>query len=81
MPANPATPADTLTLEEKMAIALLEKAARHWPESLWLFSASGSLLVMKKKDGERVMLPGLGGAIDQSWEIACIDIENDGGDF
>lgn len=69
-----------LTRQEELAIELLKKAARHWPESLWLFSASGTLCVMKKgKDGKRQMFYASG--YDQAYSVDTIDIENDGGDF
>lgn len=68
---------EELTRAEQLAIDLLSKAARHWPESLWLFSASGTLHVMKKVDEKRVMD---GEGVNQAYSVAIIDIENDGGD-
>lgn len=35
------------TLEEKRAIASLKRLAKRWPSSLWLYAASGSLMVMR----------------------------------
>lgn len=72
-----------LTRQEELAIELLKKAARHWPESLWLFSASGTLCVMKKdKAGKRAILKSsrLEG-YDPEYLVGTIDIPNDGGDF
>jgi len=54
----------TLTKEEQKAIRKLENLAKKWPESLSLFSWSGSLNVIK----------------DQSVITVIIGIENDGGD-
>jgi len=69
-----------LTPEEKKAIAALKRVAKRWPESLWLFSASGTLHVMKKNEqGERVMLSSDG--VDPDFAITSAYIENDGGDW
>ena len=75
-----------LTPEESKAIASLKRVAKKWPKSLWLFSASGSLTVMKKnKDGKRVYTEthggAVGGGVDQSYAMDTIAIENDGGDY
>lgn len=67
------------TQKERSAIGQLEAIAKTWPDSLWLFSASGRLCVMQKRDGERVMTS-LDGA-DPDYCLATIDIENDGGDW
>lgn len=68
-----------LTKQEELAIELLKKAARHWPESLWLFSASGMLHVVKRlPDGRKAMV---GEGFDPDYAIATIDIPNDGGDW
>ncbi len=69
-----------LTKAEELAIELLKKAARHWPESLWLFAANGTLCVMRKDRGKRVMT-GFGGGVDSNFEVDTIDIEADGGDW
>lgn len=68
-----------LTRQEELAIELLKKAARHWPKSLWLFSASGTLNVMKEDDNGKRVMDGYG--YDQNYVIATIDIPNDGGDW
>lgn len=76
-----------LTAEEKRAISALKRVAKKWPDSLWLFSASGSLLVMKKNaNGERALLGSLnyefkGNTVDQDYVVDDINIENDGGDW
>lgn len=68
-----------LSAQEREAIAALHSLSKKWPKSLWLFSASGSLLVMKKKKGVRATTRH--GAMDSEAAVATIDIENDGGDF
>jgi len=67
-----------LTSDEARAIAALERLAVTWPKSLWLFSASGSLCVMKKKNGKRAMTPT--GGFDNDYQVGSpIKIDNDGG--
>jgi hypothetical protein len=69
-----------LTKEEKQVIEQLQKLAETWPKSLWLFSASGSLLVMKVgKDGKPVFK--YNGGADLDYIVTTIDIPNDGGDW
>ena len=68
-----------LTKKERAAIRALEKVAKIWPDSLWLLSSSGSLWVMKKKDGKRVM--GESGIYNSDYVMTDIYIENDGGDW
>jgi len=75
-----------LTDEEVKAIRALKRAAKIWPDTLWLFSASGSLCVMRnKEDGNRACLidgglhPSEG--VDPDYIVDNIDIENDGGDW
>lgn len=76
-----------LTDDERRAIGTLKRLATRWPTSLWLFSASGNLNVMKKtQDGERALLGNpdyefKGNEVDQEYVVATIDIENDGGDW
>ena len=71
-------------LTEKQAVNCLKELSKKWPDTLWLYSASGSLHVMKNgPDGNRVMVeqesPGPGYDFGES--LAVIDIENDGGDW
>ena len=69
-----------ITKEEVEAIEALEAVAEIWPKTLYLFSASGSLWVMKlQPDGTPKMLPD--GGADQDQVITGINIENDGGDW
>lgn len=76
-----------LTPEEIKAIAALKRVAKIWPESLWLFSASSTLNVMKKRDGEHIMKLGTStsrsssGGVDPDYIIDTINIESDGGDW
>ena len=77
------TAVDDLTPEEAKAIRALRKLAKTWPRTLWLFSGSGSLHVMRVgPDGEHVIVPGRRhGAVDPDYSVAIIDIPNDGGDW
>ena len=69
-----------LSADEIKAIKALQRIAKTWPESLWLFSASGSLNVMKKDEhGQHAEAPG--GGVDQQYSVANVKIENDGGDW
>ncbi len=69
-----------ITKEEEKAINALKKVAKKWPKSLWLFSASGTLHVMKKgENGEQVHLNNF--SMDPDYTITSIDIQNDGGDW
>ena len=75
-----------LTDKEKRAIKALERAAKIWPKSLWLFSGNGSLYVMrKKKNGNRATVIDSGihpsEGVDPDYIVDVIDIENDGGDW
>ena len=68
-----------LTPSEEKAIKRLKALAKTWPKSLWLFSASGSLCVMKNdEDGNRCLR---GDGVDSDACVATIDIPNDGGDW
>lgn len=67
-----------LTSEEKKAINALNRIAKNWPDSLWLFSASGTLWVMRHgQNGEQVHL---GEGIDPNYALVSIRIPNDGGE-
>lgn len=70
-----------INVKEKAAIAALKKIAKTWPDSLWLFSGSGVLYVMKKDDGKRAMTNGKDGGVDPDFTVAHINIESDGGDW
>lgn len=78
---GPKMPDIEIAAEERRAIMALHRIAKKWPKSLWLFSASGSLWVMRAgPDGEKIKL-GNGEGNDPSYAIAPIDIPNDGGDW
>lgn len=69
-----------LTTEERNAIRSLQRLAKRWPPSLWLFSGAGSLCVMLTgEDGKKMMTAGDG--IDPDYSVATINIPNDGGDW
>lgn len=73
-----------LTKEEEAAISALKKLAKKWPKSLWLYSASGSLNVMRKtEDGKFAFRGGrFGEGFDSEYVIETITgIDNDGGDW
>ncbi|MBF0234264.1 MAG: hypothetical protein HQK65_14690 [Desulfamplus sp.] len=66
--------------EEKAAINGLKQLAKKWPKTLWLFSASGTLCVMRKNDnGQHATMPTNG--VDPAYILETINIENDGGDW
>ncbi len=69
------------THEERLAILALKRVARRWPESLWLFSADGSLCVMRAGPHGKHMMTRRHGGVDQEYTLDHVDIPNDGGDF
>ena len=70
-----------ITEEERKAIASLKRLAKKWPDSLWLFSASGTLCVMKYDEDGRRAVTSVGG-VDQNYCVDTVDgITNDGGDW
>jgi hypothetical protein len=69
-----------LSAEERRAVNALRRLSKKWPRSLWLFSGSGSLHIMKAlPDGSRAHLPSDG--VDPAYVIETVDIPNDGGDW
>lgn len=68
-----------LSRAENVALNALRRLENSWPKTLWLYSASGSLWVMRKLDGERAL--NNEGGFDQSFATIQINIENDGGDW
>jgi hypothetical protein len=69
-----------LSADEVRAVKRLRKLAKEWPDTLWLFSASGILNVMRKgADGEQAHLKGSG--VNPDFIVDVIDIPNDGGDW
>ena len=69
-----------LTKEEKRAINQLKRIEKTFPDSLWLFSASGTLCVMKKDEDNKRVYDSTG-TVDRHYVVDCIDIENEGGDW
>lgn len=68
-----------LTDDERKAIRAMNRLAKTWPKSLWLFSASGTLTIMRKDaTGTRA---GDGDGVDQAFAVDTVDIQNDGGDW
>ena len=69
-----------LTPRERKAVSLLKQAARHWPDSLWLYCGSGSMAVLRVgEDGRPAMTSD--GAVDQDYVVEPIGIPSDGGDW
>ena len=69
-----------ITKEEQLAVNSLERLAKRWPKSLWLFSGGGTLCVMKyRDDGSVAVIPS--GGVDPDYVVAAIDIVNSGGDW
>jgi len=69
------------TKREKECIDALKKLARKWPKTIWLFSGSGTLCVMRTgENGEQITTSG--GGMDQDFVLDTIrGIPNDGGDW
>lgn len=71
-----------LSAAEVAAIKSLERLAKRWPGSLWLYSASGTLWVMRTDDnGMQAHLSGGRSGIDPGYSVTAINIQNDGGDW
>lgn len=69
-----------MTDEERRAVASLKRLAKKWPKSLTLFSAAGSLIVIRTGT-ERGAGSGSGEVLSPDDVLAYIDgIPNDGGD-
>jgi len=69
------------TLGEQKVINALKRVAKKWPKSLWLYSASGTLHVMKAGENRDQVHLGEGISIDPDYCLDIIDIPNDGGDW
>ena len=75
-----------ITKEEARAIRTLERLAKRWPKSLWLFSAGGAFHVMKlDPEGNRYVYAmgheSGGSGMDHAASLATIAIPSDGGDW
>lgn len=67
-----------LNSEEKKAIIALQRLARSWPKTLWLF-CNGSMTILKcDRDGKRAHK---GEGIDQDYAVGNADLPCDGGDW
>ena len=67
-------------MTEAQAISALNKLAKAWPSTLWLFAASNTLNVMRTmpNGGQAVTV---GGGMAPEFCIATISIPSDGGDW
>ncbi len=68
------------TKQETAAILALKKIAKRWPATLWLFSASGTLCVMRSGENGEQKVNSTGG-MDSEYILDTISIPNDGGDW
>lgn len=68
-----------LTAQERRCISALERLEKDWPDTLWIFAASGTLCVMKNRQDWRAYLPH--GGVDPDYEVASSKIPCDGGDW
>lgn len=66
---------DELTPEEMDAISAIKRLSFRWPESLMLFSWSGSLKVIRRSAHANGSNQAMNDGV-----LATIDIPNDGGD-
>ncbi len=65
--------------EEKKLVAALKRLEKSWPKNYWLYAASGTLCLMRKVDGQKVME---GEGFDSKYIVATFrKIESDGGDW
>jgi hypothetical protein len=67
-------------LTEKQVVRSLKRLEKGWPKSLWLWSANGTLCLMRcGPDGEHVFTSN--GRVDPAYLIQRFNIDNDGGDW
>jgi len=78
--ASEGTDVVELTKDEERAISALKRVAATWPKSLWLFSASGTLCVMRSGPNSEHIANSNGG-IDPDYIVGFVNIPNDGGDW
>ena len=58
----------------------LDRMAKNWNPDYWIFVANGNLCLMRKKSGERAILPT--GSVDHKYLIGEYPgIDADGGDW
>ena len=71
-----------VTQEEQNAIRTLQRPAKRWPKSLWLFAASHDLWVMKLSPASERYVVATHGGMDSDAIVAHIrGIHSDGGDW
>lgn len=68
-----------LTRDEQAAIASLQRLAKRWPKTLWVYCGSGFYVMKTGPRGERVMTQA--GGTDPKFVVAQLDIPQDGGDW
>jgi hypothetical protein len=69
-----------LSNKEQKTIQALLQLAENWPDTLWLFAASGNLHVMRRgAGGEMVTLTP--GGFNPRYIVASVSIPCDGGDW
>lgn len=77
---RPADIPPRLTDEEKKAIRSLNRLAKKWPETLWIFSGGGNAVVLKNdRFGKRAHLPGDG--VDPDYVVGECRLPIEGGDW
>ena len=79
MTANTRRAQEELAGREQVAVRSLKRLAGRWPETLGLFAWSGTLMVIRLRDGNWPL--DARGAMDQGQIVATISgITTDGGD-
>jgi hypothetical protein len=68
-----------LTNEETRVIRDLNRLAKRWPRTLWVFCGAGFTVLKCKPDGSRAM--NSEGSVDQRYIVASFPIPSDGGDY
>ena len=69
-----------LSKEEKATIAKLKRLEKTWPKTLWIFSASGILNIMKVGDNGEHIYTSQGG-VDPEYVVGEVNVPSDGGDW
>jgi hypothetical protein len=69
-----------LNKKELKAVIQLQKLAKSWPKSLWLF-CNGTLYVMKKGISDNKAMTSEGGYDPKRMVCSISGIDNDGGDW
>jgi len=74
-----------LTKKQIKQVKALQKLAKDWDDSIWIYAAAGTLYVMLEGGTEQNPNPKLtkhGGGVNQANIIEAIDnIQSDGGDW